>query len=126
MLSASEAGDLDAAGRLGADAGLFMLTSDEGDFAGLFPFALTVALLGGCDDVALVTGEGDATGDFLIAFELLGALGAGEAAFEVLLGSLRPRDGDLGGRPRLGAGDRPREPLGFRLLECERETAMAH
>ena len=92
MLSASEAGDFAAAGRLVADAGLFLLTSDErDDFAGLFPFALTIALLGGCDDVALVTGEGDATGDFLTTFE---ALGAGETALR--LGSLRPRDGDLG------------------------------
>ena len=123
MLSASEAGGAGVARRLGADAGLFILTSDEGDFAGLFALALTVALLGGCEEAALVTGEGEATGDFLIALD---ALGAGEAAFGLLLGSLRPRDGDFGGRPRLGAGDLPREPVGFRPLECERETAMAH
>ena len=64
MDSASEAG---GARRFEAAAGLFMLASDEGDFAGDFAFAFPVDLMGGCDEAALVPGEGDATGDFFIA-----------------------------------------------------------
>ena len=37
------------------------------NFAGDFAFAFPVDLMGGCDEAALVPGEGDATGDFFIA-----------------------------------------------------------